>query len=347
MSAPADRRTPAAGRTWPDLEPYATAMAVVDAALGLCAINPAMHEWLAAPTRNWRGEPLALLDAQPPRLCDAAARAIGEQRRVWLRGARLRSAIGDRSADVALTPLDQGAILLELQPATADAAGGPRLSESLRGFAHEVKNPLAGLRGAAQLLQRRAADVESADLAGLIVGEADRLAALSDRLLHARGKPRLARTNPHEVIERVIALMTAAADAPTMRRDYDPSLPALPLDADRLQQALINLARNAVEAGARELTWRTRAEHHARLGDHAGLALRIDLVDDGHGVPAAIADSLFEPLVSGRAGGTGLGLALAREIATEHGGELGHGGRPGATVFTLRLPVAAAGGGRA
>jgi two-component system nitrogen regulation sensor histidine kinase GlnL len=321
-------------------------MAVVDVALALRAINPALHDWLATPTRNWRGEPLALLDAQPPRLCDAAARALAEQRRVWLRGARLRSAIGDRSADVALTPLDEGALLLELQQATGDATSGPRLSESLRGFAHEVKNPLAGLRGAAQLLQRRATDVESADLAGLIVGEADRLAALSDRLLHAGGKPRLARTNPHEVIERVIALMTAAIDAPAMRRDYDPSLPALSLDADRLQQALLNLGRNAVEAGARELTWRTRAEHHARLGDHAGLALRIDLVDDGHGVPAAIADSLFEPLVSGRAGGTGLGLALAREIAAEHGGELGHGGRPGATVFTLLLPVAAAGGGR-
>jgi len=322
-------------------------MAVVDAGLGLRAINPAMHDWLAARTRNWRGEPLALLDAQPPRLCDAAMRALGEQRRIWLRGARLRSAIGDRGADVALTPLAGESILLELQPATADGASGPRLSESLRGFAHEVRNPLAGLRGAAQLLQRRAADAESADLAGLIVGEADRLAALSERLLHAGAKPRLARTNPHEVIERVIALMAAAVDPPRMRRDYDPSLPALPLDADRLQQALLNLGRNAVEAGARELTWRTRAEHHARLGDHAGLALRIDLADDGHGVPAAIADSLFEPLVSGRAGGSGLGLALAREIAVEHGGELGHAGRPGATVFSLLLPIAAASGGHA
>jgi two-component system nitrogen regulation sensor histidine kinase GlnL len=337
----------APGSNWPDLEAFATAMALVDAGLSLRAINPAMHEWLAAGTRNWRGEPLALLDAQPPRLCDAATRALGEQRRVWLRGARLRSAIGDRGADVALSPLVGGVVLLELQPATADAASGPRLSESLRGFAHEVKNPLAGLRGAAQLLRRRAADAESADLAGLIVDEADRLAALSERLLHAGAKPRLARGNPHEVIERVIALMTTALDAPSMRRDYDPSLPALPLDADRLQQALLNLGRNAVEAGARELTWRTRVEHHARLGDHAGPALRIDLVDDGHGVPAAIADTLFEPLVSGRAGGSGLGLALAREIAAEHGGELGHAGRPGATVFSLRLPIATAGRGRA
>src|SRR5690606_6570813 len=120
-------------------------------------------------------------------------------RRVWLRGARLRSAIGDRGADVALTPLAGAAILLELQVASADAASLPRLSDSLRGFAHEVRNPLAGLRGAAQLLQRRASDAESADLAGLIVDEADRLAALSERLLHAGAKPRLARTNPHEV----------------------------------------------------------------------------------------------------------------------------------------------------
>ena len=329
----------------PDLEPFATAMALVDPQLDLRAINPAMHEWLGAGARAWRGEPLALIDAQPPRLRDAASRALDEQRRVWLRGARLRSAIGERAADVALTPLAPHGVLLEVHPALADAAAGARLSESLRGFAHEVKNPLAGLRGAAQLLQRRALDAAAADLAGLIVGEADRLAALSDRLLHQRARQGLVDVNPHELIERVIALIGASEDAPRMRRDYDPSLPVLALDADRVQQALLNLARNAVEAGARELCWRTRAEHHARLGDHAGLALRIDLVDDGCGVPAEIADSLFEPLVSARAGGTGLGLALAREIALEHGGELEHAGRPGATVFSLRLPFVAHGAG--
>jgi two-component system nitrogen regulation sensor histidine kinase GlnL len=314
-------------------------MAVVDTQLLLCTINPALHEWLGAGTRNWRGASLALLDAKPPQLADAAARAFTGQRRVWLRGARLRSAIGDRSADLALTPLEPARLLVEVLPATPETGANGRLSDSLRGFAHEVRGPLAGVRGAAQLLQRRVADPELVELASLIVGEADRLAALSDRLLHAGAKPRLVRINPHEVVERVIALLGAGNAAPGIRRDYDPSLPPIALDADRLQQALLNLAHNACEAGASVLTLRTRAEHAARIGDHAGLALRIDVADDGRGVPAELAGTLYEPLVSGRADGSGLGLAIAREIAREHGGELSHVSRPGATVFSLLLPL--------
>lgn len=343
MAAPPRGISEASAPAWPDLEPFATPMAALDDALSLRALNPAMHEWLAMATRNWRGESLALLDAQPPRLVEACRRALATRRRVWLRSARLRSAIGDRSADVALTPWREVGFLLELHPATAEPAAMPRISESLRGFAHEVKNPLAGLRGAAQLLQRRVAEPELAELASLVVAETDRLAALAERLLDAGVKPRLARTNPHEVIERVIALVQAEPSAPRIRRDYDPSAPALALDADRVQQALLNLARNAVEAGATELTWRTRAEHDAHLGERSGMALRIDLADDGRGVPASIAQTLYEPMVSGRAGGSGLGLALAREIAREHGGDLVHASRPGATVFSLRMPFAPTG----
>jgi two-component system nitrogen regulation sensor histidine kinase GlnL len=147
--------------------------------------------------------------------------------------------------------------------------------------------------------------------------------------------------NVHEIVERVAALASAGADALEVRRDYDPSLPPVRVDADRVLQALLNLSRNALEAGARGLVLRTRAEHATRIGDQVvRLAARIDVVDDGRGVPAAVADTLYEPLVSGRADGSGLGLAIAREIAREHGGELGHVSRPGATVFSLLLPVA-------
>lgn len=315
-------------------------MALIDRDFGLGAANPALHEWLGAGARSWRGESLAMLDARPPLLVDAAARAFAQERRVWLREARIRTAIGDRVADLALTPLDGHSLLLEVLPAIGDAAVGTRLSESLRGFAHEVRGPLAGMRGAAQLLQRRLDAPDLHELAALIVTEVDRLANLSDRLLHAGGKPRLARVNIHEIVERVAALASAGADSLQLRRDYDPSLPAVSVDADRVQQALLNLARNALEAGAREITLRTRVEHGARIGDHAArLAVRVDVVDDGSGIPAELADTLFEPLVSGRPDGTGLGLAIAREIAREHGGDLTHVSRPGATVFTLLLPV--------
>jgi two-component system nitrogen regulation sensor histidine kinase GlnL len=315
-------------------------MAIVSRDQTLQAANPALHEWLAAGSRSWLGESVAVLDAKPPQICDAVARAFAQERRVWLREARLRTAIGDRAADLALTPLDAQTLLLEVLPARGDVTAGTRLSESLRGFAHEVRGPLAGMRGAAQLLQRRVEAPDLFELAGLIIGEVDRLAELSDRLLHAGAKPRLARVNIHEIVERVAALVTAGVGTQRIRRDYDPSLPAVIVDADRVQQALLNLARNAIEADAHELVLRTRAEHGARIGDHAvRLALRIELADDGHGVPAEIADTLFEPLVSGRADGSGLGLALAREIAREHGGELGYASRPGATVFSLLLPV--------
>jgi two-component system nitrogen regulation sensor histidine kinase GlnL len=231
-------------------------------------------------------------------------------------------------------------LLLEVLPAIGETATGTRLSESLRGFAHEVRGPLAGMRGAAQLLQRRLDAPDLHELADLIVGEVDRLATLSERLLHAGAKPRLARVNIHEIVERVAALASAGADSLQVRRDYDPSLPMVSVDADRVQQALLNLARNALEAGARQLILRTRAEHSARIGEHAvRLAARIDVADDGHGIPAELADTLYEPLVSGRADGSGLGLAIAREIAREHGGDLTHVSRPGATVFSLLLPV--------
>lgn len=313
-------------------------MALVDRSACLRSLNPALRDWLAAGARPWRGVALAELDATPPRVCDAVARAFAQERRVWLRAARLRSALGDRGADLALTPLDAGMLLLEVLPAATEPAS--HLSESLRGFAHEVRGPLAGVRGAAQLLQRRVAAPDLVELADLIVDEVDRLAALSDRLLHTGASPRLARVNVHEVIERVAALVAAESPSPRLRRDYDPSLPPLAIDADRVQQALLNLARNALDAGAGELTLRTRAEHGARIGEHAvRLALRIDVADDGRGVSAALAETLFEPLVSGRADGSGLGLAIAREIAHEHGGELGYVSRPGATVFSLLLPV--------
>lgn len=325
---------------WAFTEHCASPMAMVDREARLQSVNPALRDWLAAGTRSWRGVALAELDATPPRVCDAIDRAFAQQRRIWLREARLRGALGDHGVDLALTPLDARMLLLEVLPATARPTS--RLSESLRGFAHEIRGPLAGMRGAAQLLQRSVDPPDRTLLAELIVGEVDRLAALSDRLLQAGAAPRLASVNIHEITERVAALVAAESPHPTVRRDYDPSLPALQVDADRVQQALLNLVRNALDAGAAELTLRTRAEHGVRMGEHAvRLAVRIDVADDGCGVGAAIADSLFEPLVSGRPDGNGLGLAIAREIAREHGGELDYVSRPGATVFSLLLPVSA------
>ena len=319
-----------------------TGVARITAELRIASINPALAELLATGMKRWIGVPLSTLDGRPPRLEHAARRVLDEHRSVWLWQVGLANG-GEREliCDLALSPLDDG-LLLEVHPtanAARSVAASNDLSASLRGLAHELKNPLAGMRGAAQLLQRRVVGEELTELAGLIIAEADRLAALADRLLIDDATPRRKPINVHEALERVAALVSAEADAPRVQRDYDPSLPPTLGDSDRLQQLLLNLARNAVEAGARTLTLRTRIEHGARVGARLRRqTLRIDVIDDGRGVPAEIAETLYQPLVSGRANGTGLGLALAREIAAEHDGELRHSSQPGTTIFTLLLP---------
>ena len=317
-----------------------TAMALLDAELHFTWFNPALAELLGTGMLRWQGVSLEVIDPGSSGIVDAARRALGDRQVVVLREVAIRSS-GELVGDIAFTPLSDQRLLLEIHPHSAAAErGSPALSESLRGFAHEIKNPLSGVRGAAQLLARRVQTDELRELAELIIGESDRLTALADRLLGARGKPRLVRLNVHEMLERVALLVAAEVGAPQVRRDYDPSLPPAVGDGDRLYQLVLNLVRNAVEADARAVTLRTRVEFGVRLGERLRrIALRIDVIDDGRGVPPELTNSLYQPLVSGRPNGSGLGLALAREIALEHGGELRHSSRPGATAFTLLLPL--------
>src|SRR5690606_27887010 len=169
----------------------------------------------------------------------------------------------------------------------------------------------------------------------------DRLAALVERLMNPAPPRAFEATNIHAVLERVRQLAEAEAGwSVKLVRDFDPSLPEFPGDADRLVQALWNLVRNALESGASTVALRTRAEHHVLIGDRPHrLALRVEIADDGRGVPEDLAERIFLPLVSGRAEGSGLGLPLAQQVAREHGGSLGYRSRPGHTVFTLLLPV--------
>ncbi len=315
-----------------------TGLARLDAQLHLQWINPALAECLALGPRSAAGQPLARwLDETA---LAQAARALAEQRPLQWREMPLAGAAGrELLADIALQPIDDG-LLLEVHVLAEPMPTASPLSATLRGFAHEVKNPLAGLRGAAQLLQRRVDNDDLRALARLIIDEADRLATLANRLLHHDGAAQPGPVNIHQLLERLADLLQAEPAPPRLQHDYDPSVPDLHGDADRLQQLLLNLARNAVEAGARTLTMRTRVEHGVRVGERMQrMALRVDMIDDGAGVPPALRDTLFQPLVSGRADGTGLGLALSREIAQEHGGELRYSSRAGQTVFSLYLPL--------
>jgi len=341
----------------PSFDALVTPLAWTDTAGAIIAGNPALARWLEVSSRRLPGLPLAALEVDGDGLTRALAEASTDPAapRDFARLRRLALAFPGhdtpRFADVTLARTETGWLFeahpVEEFPGEDPAVALPSaLSAALKGLAHELRNPLAGLKGAAQLLARRIAsssedDRDSRELVALIEAEVARLTSLLDRLLSPTPARPHEPLNIHGVLERVLRLAEADAGwAVKLVRDYDPSLPELTGDADRLTQAVWNLVRNAIEAGAANVTLRTRAEHGARIGDEPhSLALRLEISDDGRGVPEELAERLFLPLVSGRAEGTGLGLALAQQVAREHRGSLVYRSRPGHTVFTLLLPM--------
>jgi two-component system, NtrC family, nitrogen regulation sensor histidine kinase GlnL len=351
LSAPAIAHYIGAMSTEPAYDLLSTPLARATADGRVESVNLAFARWLGVSAKRLPGLPLAALEFEGEALAGWIARAQ-PQEQVRLR--RLPMAfpgVADpRFADIWLSRLEPGGWLLEAHPVDEFPGEDPvaalpsALSAALKGLAHELRNPLAGLKGAAQLLSRRVDDADSRELTGLIQSEVDRLAQLLDRLLSPAPPQPHAPLNIHAVLERVLRLAESDAGwAVKLVRDYDPSLPDLPGDADRLVQSVWNLVRNAIEANAATITLRTRAEHAVRIGDgvHA-VAMRLEIIDDGRGVPEELAEQVFLPLVSGRAEGSGLGLALAQQVAREHRGSLAYRSRPGHTVFTLLLPLATA-----
>jgi len=219
--------------------------------------------------------------------------------------------------------------------------------ELIRNLAHEIKNPLGGLRGSAQLLEREldlrrnsgALDIDLREYTQVIIKEADRLQALMDRMLAPHRAPRIEPLSVHEVLERVRSLVRAEFGI-GIERDYDPSLPEMLGDREQLIQAVLNIARNAAQAGGTSIIFRTRAIRQVTILRHRyKLALELQVVDDGPGVPDEIQDRIFNPLVSGREGGTGLGLSLAQTFVQYHRGVIEYESRSGRTTFRILLPL--------
>jgi len=212
--------------------------------------------------------------------------------------------------------------------------------ELIRNLAHEIKNPLGGLRGSAQLLERELDKPELREYTQVIIQEADRLQRLMDRMLTPHRTPRVEPLGIHEVLERVRSLVSAEFGA-EIERDYDPSLPPVHGDREQLIQTVLNIARNAAQAGAAHIAFRTRAVRQITiLRQRHRLALELQVIDDGPGVPAEIQERIFSPLVSGREGGTGLGLSLAQTYVQYHQGVIEFESRPGRTIFRILLPLA-------
>ncbi|MCO5101174.1 MAG: nitrogen regulation protein NR(II) [Burkholderiaceae bacterium] len=332
------------------------AVVVVDLRGRVRFLNASAEQLFGLSRRHALGRRFAahFVDAQPLErlLAEAAGGGFGEKT-VDLSLARTG---GEAQALIvsAVAGVDPAApVLLEFRPQEqrrrVDRA--ERLIEStsayrdlVRQLAHEIGNPLGGIRGAAQLLDAELETARLREYTGVIVKEADRLQSLVDRLLAPhRGRPRHARMNIHEVCEWVRSVVLAEYPAGLeILRDYDASLPELLADRERLVQGLLNLVRNAAQAmqGRGRIVLRTRIARQQTIARRRWkLALDLHVIDDGPGVPAAIAERVFDPLVSGREGGTGLGLTLAQDLVQQHGGIIEFDSRPGKTDFRIRLPL--------
>lgn len=215
----------------------------------------------------------------------------------------------------------------------------------VRGLAHEIKNPLGGLRGAAQLLERALPNETLKEYTDVIIHEADRLQNLVNRMLGPNTLPQKRLINIHQVMERVRTLVQAELTKPiTIKRDYDPSVPDTYADPDQLIQAVLNIVRNATQAihDHGTITLRTRTQRQVTIGHgRHRLVARIDIIDDGPGIPPDMIDTIFFPMVTSRPEGTGLGLAIAQSLVNQHGGLIECRSSAGETIFTLLLPLEA------
>jgi two-component system nitrogen regulation sensor histidine kinase GlnL len=343
------------------LDLLATAVVWLDADLVVRYANPAAEAVFALAKRSILGHTL------PDLFADASA--LEGQLRQALRDER-----GFADPDLVLTPIGQEPLHLSCLASPVESAGPglllelrpidqrlriereeQRLSQHLanreliRNLAHEIKNPLGGLRGSAQLLERELDRADLREYTQVIIKEADRLQTLMDRLLTPHRPPTHVPMNVHEVCERVRSLVLAEfPEGVRVRRDYDVSLPELRGDPEQLIQAVLNIARNAAQAvlgadaGKRggEIVLRTRVSRQVTLAKRGhGLALELQVIDDGPGVPAEIRDRIFHPLVSGRQGGTGLGLTLAQTFVQHHQGVIECESQPGRTCFRITLPL--------
>jgi len=340
------------------LDQMTTAVVLLDAALNVRFVNQAAEALFETSRQRAIGEGLPRLFCDPSTPPAALSAALAEGRAFTKRGATLRTPAGvSLSADYTVSVIFDRTpheLLLEIQPLDRlqrinrddhHASVQDTTRKLVRGLAHEIKNPLGGIRGAAQLLERELETERERDYTRIIIEEADRLRNLVDRMLGPSQLPRLSSTNLHQVLERVVQLVEAEAPGRIeIVRDYDPSLPNVEADLEQLIQAMLNIVRNAQQALENtpnpQIRLRTRIIRQFTIGNaRHRMVARIDVSDNGPGVPPDLSERIYYPMISGRADGSGLGLSITQSIVNQHHGLIECDSRPGATTFSVYLPL--------
>jgi two-component system nitrogen regulation sensor histidine kinase GlnL len=335
-----------------------TGLVLLDEGLRVVYLNPAAEQLLGVSRQRLQGE---VIDVAVPSLASLRPflqRAIDNGEAFARRELTLHIPLpGSEPAVIDCTVSEWGefgggGLVMEL----TDASRRLRISREsallsqldvgrtiVRQLAHEIRNPLGGLRGAAQLLHKRLPDEALREYTRIIIREADRLAGLATNMMGPGTPPAPERLNIHEIVEHVYTLARAESpDTLSIERDYDPSLPLVKVDRAQVIQAMLNLARNAMQVLGDEgrIVFRTRALTHYTIGtrQHRVVAC-VEIEDDGPGVPESLRESLFYPLITGRPGGTGLGLGLAQNLVNRQGGLIEYTSRAGRTVFQMLFPL--------
>ena len=337
------------------LDQLATAVVVLDSTLRVGYLNQAAESLFGKSSQRIVGKEVRELFVDPAERASALRNTLETGQPYTKRRAVLKSnGHGDLRADYSVELLDNGELLIEIEPLDRFLRinrGDEHLElqettrKLVRGLAHEIKNPLGGIRGAAQLLERELTNGSQREYTKVIIEEADRLRNLVDRMLGSNERPRFEPVNIHRVLERVVQLIEAECpDRIAFVRDYDLGLPEFEGDFGKLIQAILNIVRNAEEALVDtpdpRISLSTRAVRQFTIGRHRHrVVVKVEIVDNGPGIPADIADRIYYPMISGRPDGTGLGLSITHNIIGQHNGVMECDSAPGKTAFALYLPL--------
>jgi two-component system nitrogen regulation sensor histidine kinase GlnL len=337
----------------PGLDILATAVLIIDEERIIRHINPAAENLFGISAYHSLNRPLSTIIKQRTELVRVLNTALREG--ISFTEHHIPIELGNETLtlNLSITPIEgeEGAVVLEFHSAGSSVkiardeqamAQAQTVQMLLKQLAHEIRNPLGGILGAAQLLEAELNGADLSEYTQVIIQETNRLQSLLDRWLTPAKRPEIRTVNVHEVLERVRNLLLAEFPSLEIQRDYDISVPEIQGDQEQLIQAVLNIARNAAQAnnGEGTIKFATRISRQVTLSmKRWKLAARIDIIDYGPGIPEDMQGKIFFPLVSGRENGTGVGLTLAQSLVQRHEGVIHMVSEPGFTCFSIYIPV--------